>query len=125
MGSLGRAEKLLIAAAAVFVCAAAGFRLWGAAGPEPSPREETEAAAPSPAGAGRVDLNRASRAELEALPGIGPRLAERIIAHRERYGPFRSAADIVDVEGVGQALYDALRDCIYASTEGDYENTGG
>jgi competence protein ComEA len=52
----------------------------------------------------RVSVNRATVAELEALPGIGPSLARAIVEERARGGPFRSAADLERVPGIGPAL---------------------
>ena len=67
-------------------------------------------AAPAPA---RVELNKASLAELEALPGIGPVLAERIVAWRSANGPFVSVEQLMDVEGIGEKKLAELRDSIY------------
>jgi len=50
-----------------------------------------------------VDVNRASAAELERLPRVGPALAGRIIAWREQHGPFRSLDDLRHVRGIGPA----------------------
>jgi competence protein ComEA len=58
---------------------------------------------------GPVDLNRASEADLESLPGIGPALAQAIIDHRSQHGPFRSVDDLADVRGIGPAKMDQLR----------------
>jgi competence protein ComEA len=63
-------------------------------------------------GDGRVRINVASAAELETLPGVGPVLAGRIVAHREQHGPFRSAEDLLSVPGIGEAKYAALRDLV-------------
>jgi competence protein ComEA len=57
-----------------------------------------------------VDVNRAGAAELEALPGIGPVLAERIVAHRQEHGPFVSVDDLQGVRGIGPSLLADLRD---------------
>lgn len=56
---------------------------------------------PVPCAAGAVNVNRASRAELESLPGIGPALAGRIIDHRARHGSFRRPDDLSAVRGIG------------------------
>jgi competence protein ComEA len=55
-----------------------------------------------------VDPNRATAEELDALPGIGPALAKRIVEWRESHGPFRSAADLENVPGVGPRLRERL-----------------
>ena len=59
----------------------------------------------------RVDLNAADAAALDALPGIGPVLAGRIVAHRED-GPFTSVDELADVAGIGPTLLDRLRDLV-------------
>jgi competence protein ComEA len=51
---------------------------------------------------GPVNLNTASAAELDALPGVGPVLAQRIVDHRKQ-GPFRSVDELDDVPGIGPA----------------------
>ncbi len=61
----------------------------------------------------RVELNSADAAALEALPGIGPVLAGRIVAWREENGPFVSAEQIMDVEGIGEKTYAGIREQIY------------
>ncbi len=57
----------------------------------------------------RLDLNRATTEELDALPGIGPVLAGRILAHRARYGPFRTVDELRAVRGIGPRLLERLR----------------
>lgn len=54
---------------------------------------------------GPININTADAAELELLPGIGPALAERIIAYRETMGPFAMPEDIQNVAGIGPATY--------------------
>jgi competence protein ComEA len=51
-----------------------------------------------------LDLNRATAAELDGLPGIGPVLAARIVAHRQRHGPFASREELLAVRGIGPRL---------------------
>jgi competence ComEA-like helix-hairpin-helix protein len=48
-----------------------------------------------------IDLNRASAADLDAIPGIGPALAQRIIDFRQAHGPFKQVEDLQEVSGVG------------------------
>jgi competence protein ComEA len=50
-----------------------------------------------------VSLNTATEAELEQLPGIGPALARAIVAERAAHGPFRNAAGLARVKGIGAA----------------------
>jgi competence protein ComEA len=70
-----------------------------------------------PAGAGAspsttaalIDLNQATAAELEALPGVGPTTAAAIVDQRTRHGPFQRIDDLLDVRGIGPAKLDAFR----------------
>ncbi len=64
------------------------------------------------AGGSRVNLNTASAAELDALPGIGPVLAQRIVDHRSRHGPFRSVEQLDDVPGIGPAIAAELAELV-------------
>lgn len=57
---------------------------------------------------GKTNINRASASDLEALPGIGPVLAERIVADRATNGPFASVADLARVSGVGPSVVDQI-----------------
>jgi competence protein ComEA len=59
-----------------------------------------------------IDLNAASASELEALPGVGPVVAERIVAHRDRFGPFVTVEDLLDVPGIGEAKLAQMREAI-------------
>ena len=56
-----------------------------------------------------LDLNRATARELEGLPGIGPALAERIVALRRERGRFRNVDDLLQVRGIGPATLERLR----------------
>jgi competence protein ComEA len=61
---------------------------------------------------GRVAINLADAVTLENLPGVGPVLAQRIVEHRERYGPFAVVEDLLDVPGIGEAKLAALREMV-------------
>lgn len=60
---------------------------------------------PGGLGDGPLDLNTASAAQLEALPGIGPSLAAAIVAEREKRGGFRSVGELRDVRGIGERRF--------------------
>ncbi len=61
---------------------------------------------------GRLNLNRATAAELDALPGIGPSTAAKIVKDRELNGPFRAPEDLMRVSGIGPKKFEALKDLI-------------
>ena len=63
-------------------------------------------------GDGRVRINLADAIELQALPGVGPVLAERILAHRDENGPFAVVEDLLDVSGIGEGKLASLRDSV-------------
>ena len=79
-------------------------------------------AAPASAGA-RVDVNSASAEELIRLPGIGPALARAIIEYRSQE-PFRTPEDLRKVKGIGDKLYDRLKDQITVGPEGAPKGRG-
>ncbi|MCO1618496.1 ComEA family DNA-binding protein [Micromonospora sp. CPM1] len=66
----------------------------------------------SAAPAGPVNLNTATLAQLDALPGVGPVLAQRILDHRDRNGGFRSVSDLRQVDGIGDARYEQLKELV-------------
>ena len=59
-----------------------------------------------------INLNTASALELEALPGIGPTTAQKIVDYREQNGPFINAEDIINVSGIGPGTYERIKDLI-------------
>ena len=63
-----------------------------------------------------VDLNRATASELEALPGLGAVLAQRVIAFRESVGRFQTVEDLRAVKGIGAKKFDRLKSLITVST---------
>ncbi|MGD7787011.1 helix-hairpin-helix domain-containing protein [Propionibacteriaceae bacterium Y1700] len=62
----------------------------------------------SGAGGGQLDLNTATAAQLEALPGVGPVTAQSILAWREEHGRFSSVAELQEVDGIGPKTYAQL-----------------
>ncbi|HID96984.1 MAG TPA: helix-hairpin-helix domain-containing protein [Thermodesulfobacteriaceae bacterium] len=62
--------------------------------------------------AGKIDINTASISELQELPGVGEKTAERIVEYRKRTGGFHSAEDLKNVKGIGGKKFIKIRDQI-------------
>ena len=63
-------------------------------------------------GDGKININTATRGELMDLSGVGEVIAGRIIDYRDRHGPFRSTDEIMNVSGIGERRYEAIKDSI-------------
>jgi competence protein ComEA len=79
----------------------------GLAAAPPAGGSGADAAPPGP-----VDVNRATAAELEQLPGVGPAIATAIVDDRERNGPYAAVDDLDRVPGIGPAKLDAIRELV-------------
>jgi competence protein ComEA len=77
------------------------------------PAARARAASPT-ARAGKLNLNQASAAELEALPGIGRVTADRIVRHREQRGPFATLDDFKKARLISSTAFDRLKDLVEA-----------
>ena len=63
----------------------------------------------------KIDINRAEPWLLQALPGIGEVLAQRIVDYRSENGPFRTIEDLLKVSGIGEATFEKIKDYITVS----------
>ncbi|MHB9058407.1 MAG: helix-hairpin-helix domain-containing protein [Bacillota bacterium] len=63
---------------------------------------------------GKVNLNLADQAALETLPGIGPALAQRILAYRTSHGSFQSIEELRNVSGIGERKFAEIKDLVAA-----------
>lgn len=59
-----------------------------------------------------ININTASIAELDTLPGIGPTTAQKIIDYRTQNGPFTSTEELINVSGIGPASYERFKDLV-------------
>ncbi|MEL7362834.1 MAG: helix-hairpin-helix domain-containing protein [Bacteroidota bacterium] len=78
------------------------------------PRSRSTRAAAGPV---RMNVNTASVRLLDRLPGIGPALAERIIAYRAEHGDFQRTEDLVHVRGIGPKTFERLAAYVFVETE--------
>jgi competence protein ComEA len=76
---------------------------------QPPPATGTVTGTPA---TGLVNVNTATNAELETLPGIGEVIAQAIVDHRTENGPFTSVEQLLDVAGIGDATLEDIRDLV-------------
>ncbi len=81
------------------------------------PRAETSPTRFQSSIVGTLNLNTADAESLQALPGIGPALAERIVAYRWEHGPFQSVEDLLQVPGIGPKRWERIRHAIRVVAE--------
>ena len=118
-------ECVLLGLTALFLC---GLLFWHAHGQMAAGTVETdrqvaqETFLPDTA---PLDLNTATAEELERLPGIGPELAERVLAHRAQHGAFESIEELMEVPGIGQGKLAALEGYLQINGGTTHENSGG
>ena len=73
---------------------------------------------------GLLDLNRATEEDFDALPGIGPRLAERILEYRKSAGAFHSLDELRAVKGIGKKTFERIRPLVTVSSDGEHTGKG-
>ena len=87
--------RILLAAIAAIALSASPSSAQGKA---PAPKPTATAAAP-------VNLNTATAEQLATIPGVGPKMAERIIDYRQKNGGFKKVEDLMNVSGVGEKSF--------------------
>lgn len=60
----------------------------------------------------KININTAGEEELEQLPGIGPALAKAVVEYRQANGNFKETSEIMNVSGIGEGKYSAVKDLI-------------
>jgi competence protein ComEA len=65
----------------------------------------------------KININTASAAELESLPRIGPKVAQRIVDYRTKNGSFKKVDEIMKIQGIGEKIYEQIKDMITVGAE--------
>lgn len=98
-------RMMIVAIAAIALSATT----MGAQGRAPAAKTAATAAAP-------INLNTATAEQLETIPGVGAKMAERIIQYREKNGGFKKPEDLMNVQGVGEKSFLKMKPLIAVTT---------
>jgi competence protein ComEA len=79
--------------------------------------QQATPAAPKRSHRGLLNLNRATEQDFDALPGIGPQLAERIMEYRQSVGTFHSLEELRAVKGIGKKKFERIRSLVTVTPE--------
>jgi len=71
---------------------------------------------------GKVNINSATAQQLEVLPGVGPKLAARIVEYRQKAGGFKSAQELMNVKGIGEKNFEKIQ--AHVTTSGEASKGG-
>ena len=71
----------------------------------------------------KLDINKADKAGLETVKGIGPSLAQKILDYRKANGPFKSVDDLQNVKGIGPATLEKMKPMLTVSTASENGST--
>jgi competence protein ComEA len=80
-------------------------------------KEKAEAPAAAPKGA--INLNSATVDQLETLPGVGRKMAERIVEYRQKSGGFKKIEDLMNVKGIGEKNFLKLKPLVSVTVKSD------
>ena len=87
-----------------------------AAAPMMSAAGASQETADTKAAGAAVNLNTATASQLEAVPGIGPKMAQRIVEYRQKNGAFKKIEDLMNVKGIGEKSFLKLKPHITVGT---------
>ncbi|WP_430476695.1 helix-hairpin-helix domain-containing protein [Bacillus cereus] len=78
----------------------------------PNKNEQVQEDAAFPKKEGKIQINAASKEQLEKITGIGSRKAESILKYREEHGPFQKIEDLLEIDGIGAKSLEKIKDQI-------------
>lgn len=67
----------------------------------------------------KININTAGSAELQQLPRVGPKVAQRILDYREQNGKFNRIEDLMKVRGIGEKTFEGLKDLITVGSDSE------
>lgn len=117
LNPLSKGEKWIVALTLVFALAMTGVYIRSTRMDESDEYtiragELAQGTAPIETVQWQVNINTATVEELTHLPGVGEVLAERIVAYREAHGAFRTAEELLEVDGIGESKFADMKDWI-------------
>ncbi|MBR2481878.1 MAG: helix-hairpin-helix domain-containing protein [Oscillospiraceae bacterium] len=117
LNPLSKGEKWIVALTLVFALAMTGAYIYSTRMDESDEYtiragELAQGTAPIETVQWQVNINTATVEELTHLPGVGEVLAERIVAYREAHGAFRTAEELLEVDGIGESKFADMKDRI-------------
>ena len=117
LNPLSKGEKWIVALTLVFALAMTGVYIYSTRMDESDEYtiragELAQGTAPIETVQWQVNINTATVEELTHLPGVGEVLAERIVAYREAHGAFRTAEELLEVDGIGESKFADIKDWI-------------
>jgi competence protein ComEA len=104
-----RSVLSLVAVAVLFAHAASAAQT---SSPQPPAKSSSRSAATVAPSSAPININTASAAELDGLPGIGAKTAARIVEYRQKNGPFKKVEELMNVQGIGEKNFLKLKDRI-------------
>jgi competence protein ComEA len=81
-----------------------------------APQQPSAASEAKAASVPTVNINTATVEQLDKLPGIGPKVAARIIEHRQKNGPFKKVEELMNVKGIGEKSFLKLKSQVTVTT---------
>ena len=88
-----------------------------AAAPVASAQEKAEKAKPAASASTPINLNTATAAQLEKLPGIGARTAQLIVEHRQKNGNFKKVEELMNIKGIGEKSFLKIKPMVTVGAE--------
>ena len=105
--------------ALLMILAVVALAAVGAAADQKSASPATKASAAKATAASPVNLNTATQAQLETLPGVGAKAAQRILEYRQKNGNFKKVEDLMNVKGIGEKAFLKLKPLLTVAQKAD------